>query len=278
MEEPFETFEFFEQAETPESETDEELESLFLDRLALTRLIVGAVEVGAEEFLRRVQTWNRESWQVPTRKWAQDADDDLWVVDGAGLLAAPAVADEPAAEDARAVVLRQLAVGMIFEVQDRLVRGLDYLSLVLGYVDRRTAEPIRWFGHRPVVRPVVRRLELLADRGAQEVTRWRTRGRAEETWSRAMANTAFTEIVDEVLHYMGDNPEVMKLVQTQSTGLATEVMEETRERTVSADTVVEGIVRSLLRRTPRNELPPPSPTVRQSAVIVPATRRPRKSP
>jgi hypothetical protein len=53
------------------------------------------------------------------------------------------------------------------------------------------------------------------------------------------------------------NPEVQELVQTQSIGLAEEVVEEVRERTVSADNFVEGIVRAVLRRPSRSQLPYP---------------------
>jgi hypothetical protein len=42
-----------------------------------------------------------------------------------------------------------------------------------------------------------------------------------------------------------------------------------RERTVSGDSFLEGIVRSVLRKAPRAELPPPSTEIRQSAVKVP---------
>jgi hypothetical protein len=68
---------------------------------------------------------------------------------------------------------------------------------------------------------------------------------------------------------LADKPEVQDLITGQTTGLAGEVLDEVRERTVSGDSFLEGIVRAVLRKTPRAELPPPPLEVRQSAIKVP---------
>jgi len=75
--------------------------------------------------------------------------------------------------------------------------------------------------------------------------------------------------VDDVIDYLADKPEVQDLIAGQTTGLAGEVLSEVRERTVSGDSFLEGIVRAVLRKSPRAELPPPSIEIRQSAVKVP---------
>ena len=59
------------------------------------------------------------------------------------------------------------------------------------------------------------------------------------------------------------------MITGQTTGLAGEVLDEVRERTVSGDSFLEGIVRAVMRKAPRAELPPPSTEIRQSAVKVP---------
>jgi hypothetical protein len=46
------------------------------------------------------------------------------------------------------------------------------------------------------------------------------------------------------------------------------VVEEVRERTVSADTLAESIVRRILKRPPRAELPPPPDELRQAVAEV----------
>lgn len=71
---------------------------------------------------------------------------------------------------------------------------------------------------------------------------------------------------DEYVNYLNKNPEmVQNLLTGQSTGLANELVEEIRERTVSADNVFETIVRSILRRAQREELPEPPPEVQRRA-------------
>lgn len=75
---------------------------------------------------------------------------------------------------------------------------------------------------------------------------------------------------DRYLDYLHDeNPEaVQELIQGQSLGLAGEVMDQMRERTVTADSLVEATVRAILRRTPREQMPEPSEAVKQQAVPI----------
>lgn len=68
------------------------------------------------------------------------------------------------------------------------------------------------------------------------------------------------------IDYLNAHPAaVQTLVQGQSMGLATQVMDEVRERTVTADTVAEMLVRKILGRKQRSELPPPPEDVQKRA-------------
>lgn len=72
---------------------------------------------------------------------------------------------------------------------------------------------------------------------------------------------------DSYLQYLQveNSEQVQVLIQGQSIGLAGEMLNEVRERTVTADNVIEAIVRGILRRRPRSELPSPPPEVRALA-------------
>jgi hypothetical protein len=71
---------------------------------------------------------------------------------------------------------------------------------------------------------------------------------------------------DAYIAYLNANPEsVQQLVTGQSVGMATEVMDEVRERTVTADSVVEMLVRNILRRKPREQVEAPPPQVQRRA-------------
>jgi hypothetical protein len=83
-----------------------------------------------------------------------------------------------------------------------------------------------------------------------------------------MAQTAIESTYQETVDTLANDPEIQDLIQTQGIGLAVEVVDELRERSVSADTFLDGFVRALLRRTPRAELPLPPEDVQKSAVHV----------
>jgi len=65
-----------------------------------------------------------------------------------------------------------------------------------------------------------------------------------------------TQAMDEAINTLAHSPALVELVQTQSSSLAGVVVEEVRERAVSADILVERLARRILRRPPRAQLPP----------------------
>jgi hypothetical protein len=74
------------------------------------------------------------------------------------------------------------------------------------------------------------------------------------------------EVGDRYIAYLNDHPDdVQNLVQGQAVGMAAEVRDNVRTVTVTGDTFLETLVRALLRRAPREDLPPPSPEVQQWA-------------
>jgi hypothetical protein len=114
--------------------------------------------------------------------------------------------------------------------------------------------------------PLRSNLDKLAERGEEEVNRWIEVGRFEEARSRALTQMAIHEQVDDSIKHLTANQEVQELVQSQSVGLVGEIVEETRERAVSADTFVEAVVRSMFRRSPRSELPAPPTEIQVQAI------------
>jgi hypothetical protein len=71
---------------------------------------------------------------------------------------------------------------------------------------------------------------------------------------------------DIYIDYLNVHPApVQALVQGQSLSLAGQLRDEVRERTVTGDSLVDSIVRSILRMKPREELPPPPEEVQRRA-------------
>jgi hypothetical protein len=68
---------------------------------------------------------------------------------------------------------------------------------------------------------------------------------------------------DDYVEHLRENPEgVQELVQGQSVGMVNEILDVLRERAVRMDMLLERIVRTALRRRPRDRIPGPSPEVR----------------
>ena len=75
------------------------------------------------------------------------------------------------------------------------------------------------------------------------------------------------EQADRYIDYLNEHPEsVQNLLQGQSLSMATGMMEEVRERGATTDSSLELLVRSLLGRPQREELPEPSPDLIERAV------------
>lgn len=108
-----------------------------------------------------------------------------------------------------------------------------------------------------VVGPFDRAFGRLVTRGQQRVNAWVELGRANEPTARLLARQTYLETLDDFIDLLSQNDELATLVQKKSLGLANEVVDEVRERTFSADTLAESVVRRILRRPPRQALPPP---------------------
>jgi len=86
---------------------------------------------------------------------------------------------------------------------------------------------------------------------------------------------------DRYIDYLNENPaKVQNLISGQSAGLAGQMLDEVRERTVTADSVTEMIVRNLLKKKPRSELaePPDMVQARAASRILPSDFVHRKDP
>lgn len=204
----------------------------------LTRFLMGAAFMYGEEFFERL------------RFFQQEMDTEPWVLDG----------DSSLEQASNVALLRYLAVGLFARGQRRAGQGAQRVfraavrttSWALGRAERLTDNPLTG----PVRRRVAARVQAFG-RGAAQIIR---EGQREEQVSRRLAGQTIDEIIDEVLDYVAENPEIQAsvrhLVAQQGVGLANVVADNSRTVTVAADYFTERLVRRILRRTPRAELPP----------------------
>jgi hypothetical protein len=228
---------------------------------SLTRLTIGGLLVGADLLKEQLRDWE----QAVDQEVSAGSTGELEGIDPLPEVLPPPQAYESHQEPTIERASLALA-GLVFETQERIERGLGRLVRVSGKFNQVISPFVHSFGASRLMKPVKKRFDQLVARGQDEVARWVQTGRTELGHSRQLVKIATTETVDASLEYLSQSEDVMELVQEQSTGLASEVIEEMRERTVSGDNLLESVVRSLFRRTPREHVPPPPLEVREGAI------------
>jgi hypothetical protein len=204
----------------------------------LTRFLTGILLLGGDGFMQRLREVRGDLGANPD------------------FMAQPASLNGASTRD----LARYLAIGLARRGQGRLEQGvrrgfdlsLGTASWAFGLVNRATDN---WL-MRPVRRPVESRLRRL-DRESVRVIH---EGKLEEQKSKLLAQETVSEIIDEVIDFVAENPEAAAWIQDilagQSVGLATAMRDNARQLTASSDGLAEAVARRILRRPPRQELPP----------------------
>jgi len=169
----------------------------------------------------------------------------------------------PGTVDSSADVVRYMLGGMVLSAADGARQRAARLARTSDEFLRLTGSTIRPLANNRltgiIVRPIDRAFGRLVARGQRRVDGWIALGQTHEPSARLLARQAYLDILDDFIGHLSENEQLTTLVQEQSVGLANEFVEEVRERTVSADTLAESVVRRILRRPPRTALPPPEP-------------------
>ncbi len=234
----------------PEQGAGRERDSL---DLAL-RFAVGLLALGGEEAARRLQEMQHKL----------DADPTLWS------------AQVPAGQKPLRRQAWHLGVGLARRGQKRLRRGLRQgYDLSQRAMDRVSSTPggrVAGLLTRPVRKPVAARLT----QWSTEAARIEKEGELEERKGRALASGVLATLILDLMDEIAQNPELLDFVQDllsqQGKGMATSVVDNTRSVTLTADDTVDALLRWLLRRPPRRELPP-SPVEGQPQTMYAPTAR-----
>jgi hypothetical protein len=225
------------QPQVSQAQPDQPSELESEDLQLLSRLLVGLLLAGGDELLQIMRGLQQEIEADP------------------GLLT-PVVADDETTLD----LLRYLAIGLLARGQKRVAKGVSKgirLSLSATGWTLRTLD--RWTDNRftrPFRRPIESRLWNLE----QETDLIIKEGRLEEQNARLLANRTVGEIIDELLDFMSENPDlaefIREMVGRQSVGLAGVVRDNARRVSSTGDYIAEGVARRLLGRRSRQDLPP----------------------
>ncbi len=161
--------------------------------------------------------------------------------------------------------LRYAMFGLILDAQSTFRRNLSLWARAFDKSVSVTNQVTRPVTNSFLLAPIQRRIDRLARKGEESLAHWIAEGRKAEPHNRQLAKMTYRQIVDEFINQLAENPELQDLVAQQGISLAGEARDEVRERTVTADNLMEGIVRRILRRPPRRELPIPPPEVQRWA-------------
>lgn len=186
--------------------------------------------------------------------------------------------------ESRIDMTRYLAIGLLLRGERSAIQatrqGIEWAASTMGWV-LGTADNVT---RNPLIRPFRRPFDRLVDQLVLEGQLSLAEGRVAEQDGRVLAREIVTEITDEVIDYISDNPKLADLVRTQigeqGSTLTGVVVENARTVTVTGDTLFERLARRILGRSPRSELQP-SPFAGQPQTMyspaeraaVPATRK-----
>jgi len=173
----------------------------------LLRLLVGGAVEGTDLVLHRM------SIPQPSRADDTTGDDD-----------AP---DELALHRARYAL-----IGFLFEACGGAVRGVSAVGRFTASAGRLWWAVVEPVARNPLLAPVRKPFELLAERGAAQIERWVHIGKAEERQGRDLARQLTRVPIDDVVAYLRDNPELEALVKTQARALLEELPDDPNVRSL----------------------------------------------
>lgn len=218
----------------PQTPMERDVESLQL----LSRFLVGLMVMGGEELMLRLRAYQQQIDSEP------------------GLLEQVVDSDVETMSE----LFRFLSIGLLMRGEKALVhsvyRGFRFsyrsANWFLGKLDSLTGNRLA----RPIRRPVESRLNRLE--GAMGV--YVDEGRLEEQNARLLAGQSLASIVDDVMDYVAASPELTSfltdLIGSQGAGLAGVAADSARQMSAAGDDTTERLARRVLRRKPRQDLPP----------------------
>lgn len=228
-----------------------------------SRLVIGSISLGFEELNTHLVHWNDQQMKstensevLISNKMKEIQDKDLSIIQ-----TTYRTSNYSPSETSFAII------GMVIDTQNRIQSGVDRLLRIGKLINQVTIPFTKPLNRRLLPKSLRSGFDKLVNRGENELQLWVMTGRNEYIESRRFTQIAMNSAFNESMDGLAQNPEVRELIQSQGVSLAGELVEEIRERTVSADYFLETVARRLLRRKPRAEIPPPSDAVIRSASL-----------
>jgi hypothetical protein len=232
---------------------------IFANIRGLTRLLIGGLVIGSDKLSEGVNEWDPlDKPNVESHSSAILVPDDIKernnIQDHK-----PIIIDQE--QDSNADQIRYMLVGLLFRSQDKLEESINRIDKTTRNISKVSNTILSPITNSFIGKPFKKGFEYLVSRGEDQVNDWIMLGKTEEIQSKKMIENAALDQVDSAFYYLSENEDVQEMIQGQSMTLAGEIIEEIRERAVSADNLIEGTLRTMLRMKSRAELPGPPPEV-----------------
>ncbi len=230
-----------------------------------TRLAVGTTLYALETLVDKTRYWEKQSTQHGI-----EGQNKTIVIDGSNVDAEnkrPPMIIKDDTSSLEYSPMMHATIGFLFDAQRKIRKGQGTFHRIERLVDQ-VADPVFSLMRKNILlKPIYRQFDAFVMKGSEEIDRWSSIGRIEERKSRDLVKTATVVTLDASIDYLSTNPDVQELVQTQSSSLINELIEEVRERAVSINTVLEGWIRKMLGLIPRDDLPGPPIEIRRHASL-----------
>ena len=221
---------------------------------SFSRLLIGTIGIGLEELSERLKKWEESSKESDHSNYSENnREHEVPGKEIQNLI----LHRESIKSDRFSENLQFALIGLLIDSQVRIEESSQRLQPIGDTLNRFTRPFFNAVGRFPLISPIRTGYSSLVEKGEDELNRLILLGRIEYERSHQIAETAIDDTFEEAVDYLSTNQEIQELIHSQGVGLAGEVMEEIRERTVSADNFIDGIIRPLLKRKPRSEIPPP---------------------
>jgi len=220
---------------------------------SITRLVIGGILLGNDGLKNRIIEWEQsiedaESFSPSDSARIQENSLESNTVRNVHITGFT---------EKNGVHLGYLLIGAAFLLQENLEKSVKKVESISRSIEEKSNPLLRPIYSNRLFNPFRTSFNQLVTRGEAEIDRLIARGQDEEAHSRALVKEAYHERLDSSLDYIANEPKIEELVASQSVGLIDEIVEEVRERTVSADYLLEGFFRMVFRRPLRSELPSP---------------------
>jgi hypothetical protein len=158
--------------------------------------------------------------------------------------------------------LRYMLLGILFETPDvieRRLKAVDHSSSkVFGFFSKLISP----FTESWIFNPVKDQYDHAVARGEKVVNRLIMKGRVEEQNSRQMLQQkAIDDLINEFVEYLVLKIKVQEIIEREGTTMAGDVIGEFQEQSADVDSILEGKLKSIFRKSvpPAPDTPPSTP-------------------